>query len=545
MRKVLKRGNALFYWFFVLLVSGNCLFSEEASQTASVVNKKDDDVLATVGDVKITREKYNSELKNFDQKMRGGAGKIDPKQFLKEVIEVSLLEQEAYKQTPKDSPEFLKQVQEISVLLISDAYLQELMTEAMAKKETENPKSSGTPTKRFHLHQITLKTMDEAAKIKKEIEGGKSFIETAKSQSVDSFKDFGGDRGFVVIGDLSPSLASAVANLKENVISDPIPDGQDKFVIAKVSEVKLETDSESDGTETRKKTDQARRAAFEKIIADLKKEVGFKLEEENVPILQKMDLTQEEKNKDLFIVGSETVKVGEIAKEFESIPEFLRPQILSGEGLKDILNQFAARFTIKKYVEANFEKLSKKYPQVEAMAVREAAIKSFINQKMKSVDVSDEEIKGEYSKNLSRFTQPETSRAHHILVDSEEKAKGILERLTVKNEKFEDVAKAESKCPSGKNGGDLGSFEKGRMVPEFDEAVQKGEVGKIIGPVKTQFGFHIIRVDEKKPSRTLPLDEVKEQIRGELLPQKQKQTFDNLIEELKKKYPIQEFPERL
>jgi peptidyl-prolyl cis-trans isomerase C len=88
------------------------------------------------------------------------------------------------------------------------------------------------------------------------------------------------------------------------------------------------------------------------------------------------------------------------------------------------------------------------------------------------------------------------ANARHILVSSE------TECTTLKNEieggkDFADVAKKHSKCPSGKKGGALGEFSPGQMVKEFDEVVFSGEVGKVLGPVKTQFGYHLIEITSR------------------------------------------------
>jgi len=83
-------------------------------------------------------------------------------------------------------------------------------------------------------------------------------------------------------------------------------------------------------------------------------------------------------------------------------------------------------------------------------------------------------------------------RASHILVTNEPFCKELIERIK-KGESFEALAAQFSKCPSGKKGGDLGSFGKGQMVPQFENAAFKLKVGEISGPVKTQFGYHIIK----------------------------------------------------
>ena len=86
--------------------------------------------------------------------------------------------------------------------------------------------------------------------------------------------------------------------------------------------------------------------------------------------------------------------------------------------------------------------------------------------------------------------------ARHILVDNEEFCKELIAKIK-KGEDFAQLAKAHSKCPSGRNGGDLGEFGPGQMVPEFDTVVFNEQVGVPHGPVKTDFGFHIVEITNR------------------------------------------------
>lgn len=88
------------------------------------------------------------------------------------------------------------------------------------------------------------------------------------------------------------------------------------------------------------------------------------------------------------------------------------------------------------------------------------------------------------------------ARARHILVSSEEECNNLKESIEG-GEDFAEIAKAHSQCPSGRQGGDLGEFFPGQMVREFDEVVFSGEVGKVLGPVKTQFGYHLIEITSR------------------------------------------------
>ncbi|SEK66443.1 peptidylprolyl isomerase [Halomonas daqiaonensis] len=86
--------------------------------------------------------------------------------------------------------------------------------------------------------------------------------------------------------------------------------------------------------------------------------------------------------------------------------------------------------------------------------------------------------------------------ARHILVNSEEKCKELKAEIEGGRD-FAEVAREHSSCPSGKQGGELGTFGPGQMVPEFDKVVFEGDVGKVHGPVKTQFGYHLLEITDR------------------------------------------------
>lgn len=90
-----------------------------------------------------------------------------------------------------------------------------------------------------------------------------------------------------------------------------------------------------------------------------------------------------------------------------------------------------------------------------------------------------------------------TARARHILVDDEAACQNLKSQIEGGAD-FAEVAKEHSLCPSGKKGGDLGEFRPGQMVPEFDKVVFSEEVGKTHGPIKTEFGYHLIEITQRK-----------------------------------------------
>ena len=162
-------------------------------------------------------------------------------------------------------------------------------------------------------------------------------------------------------------------------------------------------------------------------------------------------------------------------------------------------------------------------------------IRSLFADYQKKNPISDDEIKAEYDK-FAAANSGKEYRARHILVEQEDKARAIIAQLK-KGGKFEDIAKKESKDPgSGKNGGDLDWANPSNYVKEFSEALiglQKGKMTET--PVKTQFGYHIIRLDDVRDAKLPKFDEVKPQVAQQM----QQQRMAKFQEELRAKAKIE------
>ena len=161
-----------------------------------------------------------------------------------------------------------------------------------------------------------------------------------------------------------------------------------------------------------------------------------------------------------------------------------------------------------------------------------------VNKAVSSVRVTDDEAKKYFEENAEQFASQESVSASHILVDSEEKAQVLIDKIKAGEISFEDAAKQNSTCPSSRNGGSLGEFTRGQMVPEFDEACFAMEVGDISAPVKTQFGYHVIRLDGKKAAEPLHFGDVREGLVRQLTMEKQQAAYRSKINQLKILYPV-------
>lgn len=156
-----------------------------------------------------------------------------------------------------------------------------------------------------------------------------------------------------------------------------------------------------------------------------------------------------------------------------------------------------------------------------------------------SVTVSDKECEEYYNANLDKFNAGEVVNASHILVESEEKALEIFAKIDAGEITFEDAAKEYSSCPSKEAGGNLGEFGRGQMVPEFDSAVFDMQVGEVTKtPVKTQFGYHLIKLIDKKEAEPTPYAEISGEIKNALLLEKRRKAYESKINQLKIMYPV-------
>lgn len=162
-----------------------------------------------------------------------------------------------------------------------------------------------------------------------------------------------------------------------------------------------------------------------------------------------------------------------------------------------------------------------------------------------SLEVSDAEAETFYKANPDKFSRPAEVNARHILLkvekdatpevvaEKEAKAKELLEKAKVQGADFAALARENSECPSAPKGGDLGFFAEGQMVEPFSKAAFALDKGQISDIVRTDFGFHIIKLEDKRDAGTMGMDEVKEQIKSYLVREKQQGVLATEIEKLK------------
>ncbi len=180
--------------------------------------------------------------------------------------------------------------------------------------------------------------------------------------------------------------------------------------------------------------------------------------------------------------------------------------------------------------------------KAELARAKESLLVSFAVEKaISAVKVTDAEAEEYYQKNAEQFKGAEEVSASHILVDSEKKANALLADIKAGTISFEDAAKKNSSCPSGQNGGALGRFGRGQMVPEFENTCFAMNEGDVSEPVQTQFGYHIIRLDARHAATPISFKDSAAEIKAVLLQEKQKNAYRSKINQLKIMYPVDKF----
>ncbi len=241
------------------------------------------------------------------------------------------------------------------------------------------------------------------------------------------------------------------------------------------------------------------------------------------PAAQAQDAPKEDKV--VAIVNGHEIRVSEVQMATDDIigqlpdlpPKLRFPFVVEYLIERHLLAQYAVKDGI-----ADTEEYKRRLALYQAKALRDA----YFFQKIRPM-VTEEEMKAAYDQEAAKLQQTERVRARHILVATEDEAKDILARLK-KGEKFEDLAKQFSLDGSKDYGGDLGYFTAPEMVPEFSKATFALKVGETSQPIKTDFGWHIIRLEDRKQGAAQPYDQVKAAIRNVLLRKKVSEVMDKI-----------------
>lgn len=232
--------------------------------------------------------------------------------------------------------------------------------------------------------------------------------------------------------------------------------------------------------------------------------------------------------------GNKTLTRGEVMSEFEKLPGPSRAYVAVPERKR----QFVENLVLNELVfeEGQREGLDRD-PDIERQVedLRHRLVVQRVMRKFQTPpEISDEQVRKYYDDNQALYAGTQV-RAKHILVKDEATASQIAVEVRANPEKFGDIAKEKSTdTATAQKGGDVGLFGQGRMVPEFEKAAFALKEGEISEPVKTQYGYHVIMVTERKEGTPKPFEQVKDQIKATMRNKATQDATQSHFDELKK-----------
>jgi peptidyl-prolyl cis-trans isomerase C len=236
-------------------------------------------------------------------------------------------------------------------------------------------------------------------------------------------------------------------------------------------------------------------------------------------------------------VGDEKITAKDIDEILSRIPTQYRQRHSTAQGRREIIDGMV---NIKMLAwEARNRGLDKResVKMKIAFLTDQTLAKELESELKKSFKVSEADIMKYYQEHQDKYVTPERIKAIHILVDSEAQAKSILKQVK-KGGDFGQLARQHSKCQSAQRGGDLGWFGKGKMDPAFEKAafaLKKGEVSEV---VKSPSGYHIIRLDDRRETRTRTLDQVSRSIERIIQRERMEKELGSLKDGIRKKASV-------
>jgi peptidyl-prolyl cis-trans isomerase C len=245
-------------------------------------------------------------------------------------------------------------------------------------------------------------------------------------------------------------------------------------------------------------------------------------------------------------INTTTITKEDFIKKINRLPEWARNRFQNEEGKKQFLEEVIKEEIL--YQEAKKKGLNKdkefqdRVEEFKKMTLIAVLLKKEVEEKAKA---DTKEVRDFYDKHQDEFKTGLEVRASHVLVSTEAEAKDILKRIQ-QGENFSKLAE-EFTLDKGtaKKGGDLGFFGRGRMVPEFEKVAFSLKAGEVSNPVKSQFGYHIIQVTDRKEGKLRDFEEVKTSVERRLTVEKQRTLFESYIRKLQEDSKIETYEAEL
>ena len=246
-------------------------------------------------------------------------------------------------------------------------------------------------------------------------------------------------------------------------------------------------------------------------------------------------------NRILAKVNGKEISLLDVENFIQRLEPQTAAQYRNEEGIKHVLNELINQeLFLNDAIERKLDE-TESYQQEMAKARDFILTQLNINSVMAATKINNDDLRAHFNQDPTKFGKKETADTSHILVDSEELCLELRNKIVSEEISFEDAAKQHSTCPSNERGGTLGSYERGQMVPEYDNIAFTLAINEISIPVKTQFGYHLIKLNSKTESEKPVFDKVKDKVKKDLSSQLQRETYLAKVNEMRKKFLVEMF----
>ncbi|WP_420266147.1 peptidylprolyl isomerase [Candidatus Magnetominusculus dajiuhuensis] len=544
----------------LMILAVTLLVSCDGQQGKSGGLKQEGTPVIKVNDVTITTGQLQEDLAKLPPRYKAAfTGRDGLVNFVDEIKRREVLYLEAKKQGIDKDPAFDKKLQEFARLNLVNALITKNVNMADIKVTPEeakdyydkNPKEFMMPDQ-IRASHILLKTEDEAKKVLEKVKKGGDFATVAMDNSIDKVSgQKGGDLGFFAKGQLDPSFDEAVFKLKKGEIG-PVVKTQFGYHVIKVVDTKPSAKVEFEPSKTmiiQYLTSEKQKKAFDGYVAQIEKSYPVQVDQKALDGFMSKYTDNASKGQadtapsdttPIVKIGDASITAALIESELSKLPPDVKQFFKGKEGMAKLIEELKKNELLnleakKAGMDKDPEYVRKIEDYKKVNSINALVQKAF---KPEMAQVTPDEVKAYYDNNTKDFTMPEQVKASHILVKTEEEAKAAAEKIQ-KGADFASVAKEVSidKMTADK-GGDLGFFSKGQMQPSFDEAAFKLKTGELSAPVKTTFGYHIIKLTDMKPAKKVDFDSAKDMITQLLTEQKKNKAFDDYYMGVEKGYNV-------
>lgn len=530
-----------------------------------------DKVIAEVGEETITMadlDEFTAQIPPFAKKSyQGEEGKL---RLLEQLVEKRLVVQAA-KDLGYEEDDLVKErvtstrERAIKKQYYTKEYLSKIkIKEEEIKQYYEDHKEDFIKSARADVYHIQLDTQSEAEKVLNQLKNGASFEELAKKYSTDEMTGKkGGDIGSVFEGRPIPRIgrseefSQVVFSLESGEYSDTIVETDKGYHIIKVENKTERSYKSLDQVREKVEHDlirERREALYEEWQAEMEDEYDIKLYEDKIPEAIPMDreLTDDE-NVVIGKIKREKIRLSELQDFLKSRNPSAQRAFTGKEKIIDLWNDYLFEILrLKEGIKKGYDEDPFVIKEVEFNKEQGTLQAYYENEIRQKAEVPEEDMKDYYIEHPDEFHGKERVDTYVIVLEDEEKALDAKEKLE-NGADFQELAKEISIDETTKEeGGHLGWVSRrfyaaaiGQDSQKISEAALALSPGEISDPIETQKGYMLLTITERKDAGTLPFEEVKDRIRNIILPAYSRKKLMDTVEELKEKYPVKIYEDRL